>query len=358
MKANTYLIVNRYQKSRTSDRRPYITLACEYGGAVRKKTKPIVDDEEEKVSIKRQGPYGAKKCGCPFKLKGEQMATIHKKYTMLLRRLRRTGTKHIRGSSLLKCIMGYNMPLLEAVGMTPTGKNFKVATAFMCNEQLLHTDGVWTSEVLHFGVETTNYAKNEHSVLKLWLSTCHGDLDTVFLNIISLIEGQIAEIKTSFEISKLKRKIWLEIKRAGEISDDPQSMCGHYLRKSHGLPCTCELVGQCVVSSKGYKSGIARRSLCSINNRPRNCSHEGTTEDESTKRDKSYWEYVSIAHRKIGKSSSSESGSRSGSGSGSDPSPRGRGRPPRSGRGRGRGRNSGRSNLSSVVNPDVHSTLF
>ncbi|KAI5664856.1 hypothetical protein M9H77_24179 [Catharanthus roseus] len=29
----------------------------------------------------------------------------------------------------------YNMPLLEAVGMTPTGKNFTVATAFMCNKQ-------------------------------------------------------------------------------------------------------------------------------------------------------------------------------------------------------------------------------
>ncbi|KAI5656809.1 hypothetical protein M9H77_25602 [Catharanthus roseus] len=29
----------------------------------------------------------------------------------------------------------YNMPLLECVGMTPTEKNFTVATAFMCNEQ-------------------------------------------------------------------------------------------------------------------------------------------------------------------------------------------------------------------------------
>ncbi|KAI5669840.1 hypothetical protein M9H77_19693 [Catharanthus roseus] len=29
----------------------------------------------------------------------------------------------------------YNMPLLECVGMTPTCKNFTVATAFMCNEQ-------------------------------------------------------------------------------------------------------------------------------------------------------------------------------------------------------------------------------
>ncbi|KAI5653249.1 hypothetical protein M9H77_30436 [Catharanthus roseus] len=29
----------------------------------------------------------------------------------------------------------YNMPLLECVGMTPIGKNFTVATTFMCNEQ-------------------------------------------------------------------------------------------------------------------------------------------------------------------------------------------------------------------------------
>ncbi|KAI5652728.1 hypothetical protein M9H77_29915 [Catharanthus roseus] len=52
---------------------------------------------------------------------------------------------------------------------------------------------VWTFQVLHFGIETTNRAESEHSVLKLWLSTCHGDLDTVFLNIDSLIQGQIAE---------------------------------------------------------------------------------------------------------------------------------------------------------------------
>ncbi|KAI5666182.1 hypothetical protein M9H77_16035 [Catharanthus roseus] len=70
----------------------------------------------------------------------------------------------------------YNVPLLEVVGMTPTGKNFT----------------------------TTNRAESEHSVLKLWLSTCHGDLDTVFLNIDSLIEGQIADIKASLEFSRTK----------------------------------------------------------------------------------------------------------------------------------------------------------
>ncbi|KAI5674165.1 hypothetical protein M9H77_14529 [Catharanthus roseus] len=31
----------------------------------------------------------------------------------------------------------YNIPLLECVGMTPTGKNFTVATTFMYNEQAM-----------------------------------------------------------------------------------------------------------------------------------------------------------------------------------------------------------------------------
>ncbi|KAI5678220.1 hypothetical protein M9H77_09170 [Catharanthus roseus] len=44
-------------------------------GTVKKNTKPIVDDEEEEIPIKRRGPYETKKCGCSFKLKGEQMAT-------------------------------------------------------------------------------------------------------------------------------------------------------------------------------------------------------------------------------------------------------------------------------------------
>ncbi|KAI5670863.1 hypothetical protein M9H77_11227 [Catharanthus roseus] len=51
---------------------------------------------------------------------------LPRKFTMLLQRLRGTGCREeIR----------YNMPLLECVGMTPTEKNFTVATAFMCNEQ-------------------------------------------------------------------------------------------------------------------------------------------------------------------------------------------------------------------------------
>ncbi|KAI5672188.1 hypothetical protein M9H77_12552 [Catharanthus roseus] len=63
MNANTYLIITQYLKSITSDRRPYVTLACEHGSAIKKNTKPMVDDEEEEVPIKRRGPYRTKKCG-------------------------------------------------------------------------------------------------------------------------------------------------------------------------------------------------------------------------------------------------------------------------------------------------------
>ncbi|KAI5680710.1 hypothetical protein M9H77_01937 [Catharanthus roseus] len=48
IKANTYLIIIRYQGSRTADRRPYVTLACERGGTVKKTPKPVVDDEKKK----------------------------------------------------------------------------------------------------------------------------------------------------------------------------------------------------------------------------------------------------------------------------------------------------------------------
>ncbi|KAI5677032.1 hypothetical protein M9H77_07982 [Catharanthus roseus] len=52
--------------------------------------------------------------------------SMPRKYITSLRRLRRIGC---RGETW------YNMPLLEVVGMTPTGKNFTVVSAFMLNEQ-------------------------------------------------------------------------------------------------------------------------------------------------------------------------------------------------------------------------------
>ncbi|KAI5672104.1 hypothetical protein M9H77_12468 [Catharanthus roseus] len=63
MNAKTYLIITRYQRSRTVDRRPYVTLACERRGSVKKYKKPIVDNEEEEIPIKRGDLMGRKNMG-------------------------------------------------------------------------------------------------------------------------------------------------------------------------------------------------------------------------------------------------------------------------------------------------------
>ncbi|KAI5664572.1 hypothetical protein M9H77_23895 [Catharanthus roseus] len=215
MNAKTYLTITRYQRAKPFDRRPYVTLAYEHGGSVKKYKKIIVNDEEEEIPKKKRGLYRTKKCGCPFKLKGEQMATsenwqlfVHngrhnhkivvdnhghaqsarlteeqlqqteqfrkshipphnilqffrnktlvvqlsnsqKIYNVVakIKRNRIQGRNTVEEILRLSVERGYtisiemvrtttyNMPLLECVGMTPTGKNFTVATAFMCNEQ-------------------------------------------------------------------------------------------------------------------------------------------------------------------------------------------------------------------------------
>ncbi|KAI5667034.1 hypothetical protein M9H77_16887 [Catharanthus roseus] len=186
--------------------------------------------------------------------------------------------------------------------------------------------------------------------------------------------------------------------------EDPGSKCLHYLRKSRGLPCACELVHRCQylipiqledvyifwrkleigadisdvherdmdsemrdltsmlekistgpISKVQEVHRFIKYVICPVlpedpcpplTNPPKTVVTKGRRKRNSTKRDKSHWEYVSIPHRKIGKSSDSGSESGGSSCSGSDPSPRGRGRLPHSSRGRGRGRNSGRSSLS------------
>ncbi|KAI5669154.1 hypothetical protein M9H77_19007 [Catharanthus roseus] len=103
---------------------------------------------------------------------------------------------------------------------------------------------------------------------------------------------------------------------------------------------------------KGILCPVLPEDPCApLTSPPEHAVTKGRRKTNSTKRDKSYWEHVSIVHRKIGKSSSSGSGSGSGSDSGSGSNSRGRGRPPRVPRGRGRGHNSERSSLSSIVNP-------
>ncbi|KAI5668290.1 hypothetical protein M9H77_18143 [Catharanthus roseus] len=450
MKANTYLIITRHLKSRISARRPYVILYTKIYNVIAKIKKNRMQGQntiEKVLCLSAEWGYAVFYINC-------------------------------EDSNL------------KAIGMTPTGKNFIVATAFIRNEQattyrwkthrsecigkltkmvkdkevatrfvngswrtlineideveyhrkldvlktmwqrrpnllyylfntwlnpLAHKFcRVWTSEVLHFRVNTMNRVESKHSVLTLWLSTCHSDLDTVFFNIDFFIESQIAKIKSSLDISKLKekfyaksnpilknisnnishlalKKIWLEIKRASEIVDDPQNKYGHYLRKSHGLPSTCDLVARyehllplhsedvsvfwrtleirvdipsahawdmdseiCDLASmldqistgpiskdrechliKGVLSPVLPEDPSALlTSPPEHVVTKGRRKTNSTKRDKSYLEHVFIAHRKIGKSSGFRSSSGSGSGSGSGSSSHERDRPPSVPRGR------------------------
>ncbi|KAI5657274.1 hypothetical protein M9H77_26067 [Catharanthus roseus] len=150
------------------------------------------------------------------------------------------------------------------------------------------------------------------------------------------------------------KKIWNEISRATEIIDDPNNTCGHDMRISHSLPCSCELITCCHPSARQQDMDSEMRSLTDllhqINTRPiskvERCLilrkgylssvlpedpgvtltsplevvvTKGQKKTNSTKRDKSNWEHVSIAYRKIQKSSGSGSCSGSGSSSGSGP---------------------------------------
>ncbi|KAI5667535.1 hypothetical protein M9H77_17388 [Catharanthus roseus] len=395
-----------FERSRTADRRPYVTLACERRGSVKKYKKAIVDDEEEEVQKKKQGPYETKKCGCPFKLKEEQMATneswqlfIHNgrhNYKVVvynyghaqaarlteeqLHQTEQFRKSHVPPRNILLffreqnvgCAVRRHIDHDVLAKLTEMVKDKDAAQRTWLNPFAHKFCRVWISQMLHFGVVTTNRTESEHSVLKVWLSTYHGDLDTMFLNIDSLIQGQIAEIKYTLEISKLKekygakssailknlgnkvshlalKKILDELKKAREMVEEPGSNCLHYLRKSHGLPCACECIHRCqylipireedvdifwrrleigsnILEQHDRDIDSEMRDLTSLIQEismgpiskvrevrclikgvisPVDRNHEGRRKTNSTKRDKSHWEYLSVAHRKIGKSSGS-----------------------------------------------------
>ncbi|KAI5672003.1 hypothetical protein M9H77_12367 [Catharanthus roseus] len=370
-------------KSRTSDCRSYVTLGCERGGANKPRKKPVVDDEEEEVQVKRSGPYGTKKCGCSFKVKGEQMtmcenwqATTYRWILQQIKHLYFSNTMSTENQedvceTMPKLVNGSWKKLLDKIDEQEYLRKLDVLkTKWKSKPDFLHYlfnnwlnpfahefMRCWTKSHMYFGMETTNRAESEHSVLKLWLSICHDDLDTVFFNIDSLIKGQIADIKALLEFSKTKeknnaksyhifyiisnkiiqlvlKKIWSEITRAVGIYDDPKRVLNPVLSEDPSVTLTSP--PEVAVTKRRKKTN-------------------------STKRDKSHWDYVSIAHRKIQKSRGSVSDSGTGSGllpgSGSCSGSRGRGRPPRAPRERGRGCDHGRSSLSAVIRASPCSTF-
>ncbi|KAI5663199.1 hypothetical protein M9H77_22522 [Catharanthus roseus] len=221
---------------------------------------------------------------------------------------------------------------------------------------------------------------------------------------------QIADIKASLEFSRTKENFNAksnpilrmvsnkinEISRATEIIDDSKNKCGHCMRISHGLPCSCELITRfdhtfpiqlvdieafwktleirsCHPSAPQHDMDFEMYSLTDLLHkistgpiskvREMRRLAEGVLnpvlpKDPGITLTSPPEEHVSIAYQKIQKSSRSGycsgfgSKSRLGSGSGSGSS--GKERPARAPRGRGRGRSRGRSSLSSIVDPSLY----
>ncbi|KAI5666694.1 hypothetical protein M9H77_16547 [Catharanthus roseus] len=128
----------------------------------------------------------------------------------------------------------YNMPLLEAVGMTPTDKNFTVATVFMRNEQ--GSTYRWSSKV------KLPRLRAHWRILSLKKSLRRR------APILNNLSNRISHWAL--------KKIWDEINRACELSDDAQNKCGHYLRKSHRLPYAYELLSRYIQRTQWF-DGLA-----------------------------------------------------------------------------------------------------
>ncbi|KAI5648842.1 hypothetical protein M9H77_34847 [Catharanthus roseus] len=438
MNAKTYLIITRYQRSRTR------------GGSVKKYKKAIVDDEEEEVPKKRRGPYGTKKCGCPFKLKGEQIAT-NESWQLLVHNRRHNhkvaiyNHDHAQTARLTEEQLHQTEQFRKKIyDICSAQKIYNVVTKIKRNrmqgrntvEEVLCLSAEKDYKIFHRNREErvsdivvahpTSIAMirtrhiNQNMLAKLTEMVKDEEVAQRFVNgswkkLINEIDEVVYQrklevLKTrwksrpdffallkygtksnailknlSNKVSHLAlKKIMDKLKKAREMVEEPGNNCLHYLRKSHSLPCACELIHRCQylipireedvdifwrrleigfnipeqhdrdmdsemrdltsliqeisvgpISKvrkvrrliKGVISPVLPEDPCQPLTTPLETAiTKGRWKTNSTKRDKSHWEYVSVAHRKIGKSSESGSGLGSGSGSGSGPSPRGRGR--------------------------------
>ncbi|KAI5657659.1 hypothetical protein M9H77_26452 [Catharanthus roseus] len=164
---------------------------------------------------------------------------------------------------------------LKQTRMTPTGKNFTVAIAFIRNEQAMTYRWV-LQQIKHLYFSNTMSTENQEDVC-------------------------VHEPKASLEFSRTKENFnaksnqILRMISTGSISK---------VREMRRL-------------AKGVLSPVLPEDPGVILTSPPEVAvTKGRKKTNSTKKDKSHWEHVSIAHRKIQKLSGSGSGSSSGSGSG------------------------------------------
>ncbi|KAK9688959.1 hypothetical protein RND81_09G024600 [Saponaria officinalis] len=120
----------------------------------------------------------------------------------------------------------------------------------------------YTNEYFHLGNTATSRVESAHSLLKAWLKSAHLTLDTMWLRIHSMFEGQHSKIRKELQDSMSRPRITQrlfsllqgkvstkaleimedELKRGVALGVGLELGCDCVLRTTHGLPCTCTLV--------------------------------------------------------------------------------------------------------------------
>ncbi|KAL5142407.1 Protein FAR1-RELATED SEQUENCE 5 [Glycine soja] len=169
----------------------------------------------------------------------------------------------------------YRLPLLDFVGMTPTGMTFSFGFAYLVGERVNNV--VWALERV----------KSAHWSLKIVLHNSLGDLCSVWDAMNNMITLQHIQIKASFETSThvaghrllgmvswyALNEIATEFECVHYAGNNPSS-CGCVMRSTHGLPCACEL--------SRYVVGSILLDLIHMFWRRLNFSNQGLCEAEVT----------------------------------------------------------------------------
>ncbi|XP_074313953.1 uncharacterized protein LOC141649155 [Silene latifolia] len=148
----------------------------------------------------------------------------------------------------------YKNPLIEMVGVTPTGSSFLIACSMIPTES--DENYKWLLRKLAAILDVTGAASPS-----AWLKSKHLTLDSMWSRINDMLESQHSKIKKELEdeMSKPRRAsctfsllqgnvstkaielMVKELTRGLGLGIGVDDRCRHVLRTTHGLPCACNL---------------------------------------------------------------------------------------------------------------------
>ncbi|KAL5184862.1 hypothetical protein HKD37_17G048497 [Glycine soja] len=225
----------------------------------------------------------------------------------------------------------YRLPLLDFVGVTPTGMTFFAGFTYLEGERVNNV--VWTLEQFRGlflrrdclpVVIVTDRDLTLMNVVKTVFPECTNLLCSVWDAMNNMITLQHTQIKASFETSThvvrhvfkktlykrllgmvsryVLNEIAAEFERVHYAGKNPSS-CDCVMRTTHGLPCACELsrfeeldvCGKATLKSKLREIAYPdQNSMCPPPSKvnTKDAPKKPMNNQRSTKCDPSYWEYV------------------------------------------------------------------